>query len=199
MELNLPRAHHPGLSKVCSVQAELAFGDEPTPTPSTVIDDFICIRDGIFPDMDCTKYHVCENKTSTVMSCKPGEHFDGSTQTCSSTAACGSFDCSQSPEGKVAHSLFPQFYTLCPLPEEPLVVTACPQGYQIVQGSQDCQPSCVEEGVMEDLSDCHFYIQCILEESRMVMKRVRCPDGQAFNPGSSICSDEQLVENCNKF
>lgn len=168
-------------------------------------DDFICLGNGKYPDIDCTKFHACLQYQSLTFQCAvPGETYNARTQTCEPKAPCGTFDCTSAQGRKVPHSLYSGYFAYCRQENAALVVDSCPGNYQLNITSQNCEPICQEEGILEDLADCHFYYKCTRivvnkDLAYLQRERLRCPQGQAYSKKDFLCIDENNVENCTKL
>uniref|UniRef100_A0A224XHT2 Putative chitin binding peritrophin-a domain protein n=1 Tax=Panstrongylus lignarius TaxID=156445 RepID=A0A224XHT2_9HEMI len=174
-------------------------GQIPDDSCGTADATFVCLDDGYFPDSNCTNYHVCTGYSAYKYHCAvEGEYYHAEQKKCVVNAPCGTYKCTAAGV-KVPHTMYPEYFGYCSLPNAPpTVIDRCKGSYEMNVTSQLCEPVCHKEGVQQDVNDCTKYYKCHREifpsdhgtwVSIMLKDHLVCPQDTAFAPEQFMCID----------
>ena len=165
--------------------------------------DFICMRDGYFPDQSvCTKFHYCNNSQAYTFTCLLSYYYyDSMSEACVYYKGCYNFKCDGRNGYKVRYPADGSIYAFC-VGNTALVIDRCPGKEQLNETSQECEPTCTKDGLMEDPDDCTGYYKCSIASQvsttvTYTMTHESCPHGQAYSQTAYQCVPIAQVPGCN--
>ena len=139
---------------------------------------FICLKNGYFPHpYDCSKYFQCLNYVPCEFHCKPEYYYNFRTNSCDPylyDRHCNMFKCKGHNGFKIPYSRDASIYAYC-VDDKPFVITKCDGSEKLNMTSQQCEPICEHEGLIEDINDCTGYYKCVKAEFFYKKTKHKCP------------------------
>ncbi|XP_075215764.1 uncharacterized protein LOC142321510 [Lycorma delicatula] len=168
---------------------------EPTSDCGTM-DEFICLRDGIFPDPNnASRYYTCKNLRSYSFQCQNNYCYDIGWNKCNSW--CNYWDYCSGYNGRKKHYPFTDnIYTYC-IGGLPTLVNRCDVNSYINETSQRCEPYCTSEGFLRDENDCTKFYRCNRETHGYKRTPLQCPEGEAYSTYEFRCLPLSQIPTCN--